>query len=152
MRVVLILNNAPWHACESVRPTLTEHSHLERYRLPRYSPRLNVIERFWRVFRRRATHHWLFDTLADLKRSVRNCLGNYQTLRDRIGSLIKGCYAGPPKLTRSAALCLGQQLYCMMETVSVPRALNRVPSRAYLRRNISPPGGHGPMDSLSHPG
>jgi transposase len=38
---------------------------------PSYSPQLNPIERFWKKLRRRATHNRLFDTLADLKKSVR---------------------------------------------------------------------------------
>src|SRR5262245_37251353 len=40
-----------------------------RKRLPSYSPPLNVLERFWKRLRRRATHNRWFDTLADLKRS-----------------------------------------------------------------------------------
>ena len=47
------------------------NSHLEFKRLPSHSPQLNVIEGFRRVLRRRATHNRLFDSLADLKRSIR---------------------------------------------------------------------------------
>jgi DDE superfamily endonuclease len=54
---------------------------LEFKRLPSYSPHLNVIERFWRVLRRRATHNRLFDRLADLKRSIRSSLCYFQTVR-----------------------------------------------------------------------
>jgi transposase len=102
-RVVLIIDNAPWHAGGPVREALADNPHLELYRLPGYSPCLNVVERFWRLLRRRATHNRLFDTLGDLKRSVRNSLCYFQTMRHRIGSLIKGCYPGPPKPTVSPA-------------------------------------------------
>jgi transposase len=91
-RVVLIIDNAPWHAGEVVRQVLAEHPHLELKRLPSYSPQLNVIERFWKLLRRRATHNRLFDTLADLKRSVRNSLSYFQTVRQRIRTLIADCY------------------------------------------------------------
>jgi len=64
-----------------------------------YSPQLNVIERLWKILRRRATHNRLFDTLADLKRSLRSCLGYYQTVRNKIHSLIAGCYAPPQEQT-----------------------------------------------------
>src|SRR3954447_19507359 len=73
-RVVLIIDNAPWHRGGPIDEALAEQSHLEFYRLPSYSPQLNVIERFWRALRRRATHNRLFDTLADLKRSLRASL------------------------------------------------------------------------------
>ena len=63
---------------------------MEFYRLPSYSPQLNPIERFWKVLRRRATHNRLFETLGDLKRSVRNSLRYFQTVRSRVKQLING--------------------------------------------------------------
>ena len=47
---------------QPVDEALAENPHLEFKRLPSYSPQLNVIERFWKVLRRRATHNRLFDT------------------------------------------------------------------------------------------
>jgi transposase len=99
-RVVLIIDNAPWHAGEPIRRALTDNPHLELYRLPGYSPCLNVIERFWKKLRRRATHNRLFDTLADLKRSIRASLCYFQTLRHQVAALVAGCYP-PPKQTTS---------------------------------------------------
>ena len=87
-RVVLLIDNAPWHAGDPVRQALAEHPQLELYRLPSYSPQLNPIERFWKVLRRRATHNRLFDTLADLKRAIRNSLCYFQTMRDRVRRLM----------------------------------------------------------------
>ena len=101
-RVVLIIDNAPWHQGEAVRQALDDNPHLELYRLPSYSPKLNVIERFWKLLRRRATHNRLFDTLADLMRSIRNSLCYFQTLRHRIASLVAGCYEA--KTTASSNL------------------------------------------------
>jgi hypothetical protein len=37
--------------------------------------------RFWKKLRRRATHNRLFDTLADLKASLRASLCYFQTMR-----------------------------------------------------------------------
>jgi len=89
-RVVLLIDNAPWHAGELIREALADHPHLELQRLPSYSPQLNPIERFWRVLRRRATHNRLFDTLADLRRSLRSSLSYYQTVRHPVRSLLNG--------------------------------------------------------------
>jgi transposase len=91
-RVVLIIDNAPWHRGKPIEEALAEHPHLEFYRLPSYSPQLNPIERLWKSLRRRATHNRYFDSLADLKRSIRASLSYYQTVRGRIRSLIAGCY------------------------------------------------------------
>jgi transposase len=80
---------------------LADHPHLEFYRLPSYSPQLNVIERFWKLLRRRATHNRLFDRLADLRQSIRASLSYYQTMRGRVRSLIAECYTLPAKQTAS---------------------------------------------------
>jgi transposase len=101
-RVVVVIDNAPWHAGEPVAKALADHSHLEVKRLPSYSPQLNVIERFWKLLRRRATHNRLFDTLADLKRSIRASLSYFQTLRQRIQTLIAKCYPLPMEQTASS--------------------------------------------------
>lgn len=89
-RVVLVIDNAPWHRGQSVNEALADNPHLEFYRLPSYSPKLNPIERFWKVLRRRATHNRLFETLGDLKHSVRNSLRYFQTVRSRVKQLING--------------------------------------------------------------
>jgi transposase len=89
-RVVLIIDNAPWHRGKPIDEALAEHPHLEFKRLPSYSPQLNPIERFWKVLRRRATHNRLFDTIADLKKSARASLSYFQTVRQRVLTLIKG--------------------------------------------------------------
>jgi len=103
-RVVLIVDNAPWHRGRLIDEVLGEHRHLEFYRLPSYSPQLNVIERFWKLLRRRATHNRFFDTLSELKQALRASLCYYQTMRGRIKSLIEGCYTRPRNQTDSAGL------------------------------------------------
>ncbi len=44
MRVVLIIDNAPWHRGEPIDRALADHPHPGFYRLPSYSPQLNVID------------------------------------------------------------------------------------------------------------
>jgi transposase len=100
-RVVLILDNAPWHRGGPIDEALADCPHLEFYRLPSYSPQLNVIERSWKVLRRRATDNRLFDGLPGLKRTIRASLCYYQTMRGRVRSLIAGCYTLPAKQTPS---------------------------------------------------
>ena len=87
-RVVLLIDNAPWHAGQAVKEALADNPHLQFKRLPSYSPQLNPIERFWKMLRRRATHNRLFDSLADLKDSIRNSLRYFQTMRGRVKTLL----------------------------------------------------------------
>ncbi len=101
-RVVVLIDNAPWYGGELIQQALADHPNLELKRLPRYSPQLNVIERFWKLLRRRATHHRLFDTLANLKRSLRASLCYFQTVRQRIHTLIAKCYPQPVNQTASS--------------------------------------------------
>ena len=98
-RVVLVIDNAPWHRGALITKTRHRFPHLELYRLPSYSPQLQVIERFWRVLRRRATHNRLFLTLAQLKHALRNSLCYYQTLKHRVLSVIQS----PKKRTQLSA-------------------------------------------------
>jgi transposase len=89
-RVVLVIDNAPWHRGQLIDEALRDNPHLDFKRLPSYSPRLNPIERFWKKLRRRATHNRLFDTLADLKASLRASLCYFQTLRPKVKSILQG--------------------------------------------------------------
>jgi transposase len=88
-RVVVVIDKASWHRGAVVTAVLEAFPHLELYPLPSSSPQLQVIERFWKVLRRRATHNRLFPTLAQLKRTLRNNLCYYQTLKHRILSVIQ---------------------------------------------------------------
>jgi transposase len=103
-RVVLILDNAPWHRGEPTDEALADNPHLEFKRLPSYSPQLNAIEHFWKLLRRRATHNRLSESLASLKRSIRASLCYFQTVKRRIRRLVAKCYARPENRTASAGL------------------------------------------------
>ena len=87
--VVLVIDRAPWHKGALIDAVLAECPHLAFYPLPRYSPQLQVIERLWKVLRRRATHNRLFATLAALKQALRSSLCYYQTLKTRVLTLIQ---------------------------------------------------------------
>jgi hypothetical protein len=93
--VVILIDNAPWHAGEPIQQALVEYPQLELKRLPSSNPQLNVIERFGKLLRRWATHNRLFDTLADLKRSIHASLCYFQSVRQRIQTLIAKCYPPP---------------------------------------------------------
>ena len=92
-----MIDNAPWHRGTPIDEAMRENPHLEFKRLPSYSPQLNPIERFWKVLRRRATHNRLFDAISDLKTSIRASLSYFQTVRQRVLTLINGRRKKSPK-------------------------------------------------------
>jgi transposase len=98
-RVVIVVDKASWHKGALIKQVLADHPHLERYPLPSYSPKLQVIERFWKLLRRRATHNRLFETMAKLKQALRSSVCYYQTLTHRLLTLI----ASRRKRTKSSA-------------------------------------------------
>jgi transposase len=102
--VVLLIDNAPWHAGRVIEEALGENPHLRLKRLPSYSPQLNPIERLWKALRRRATHNRLFDTLADLKRSLRASLCYFQTMRGRVKTLLRGTRKKKANRTASSSV------------------------------------------------
>ena len=98
--VVITIDNAPWHRGALMAQVLAAYPHLRVKRLPSYSPQLNVIERFWRVLRRQATHNRLFAHMAALRATLRNNLCYYQSLRQKVLSLIES----PRKTKKEAKL------------------------------------------------
>jgi DDE superfamily endonuclease len=98
--VVITIDNAPWHRGTVIDQVRAASPHLHVYRLPSYSPQLNVIERFWRVLRRRAPHNRLFASMAVLRATLRNKICYFQTMRQKVLSLIDS----PRKAQKAAKL------------------------------------------------
>ena len=103
-RVVLIIDNAPWHRGKLIDEAMAASPHLEFKRLPSYSPQLNIIEHFWKLLRRRATHNRFFESMADLKRAIRASLGYFQSTKKRLRRLVAKSYIRPDVRKTSAGL------------------------------------------------
>jgi transposase len=86
--VLLTLENAPWHQGAGIAAVLAAHPQLPLSRLPSSSPHLNLIERFWRVLRRRATHNRLFETRAEVRTALRASFCYCHTMRHKVLSLV----------------------------------------------------------------
>jgi transposase len=81
-------DTAPWHRGGGIAEVRAAQPHVQLYRLPRYSPQLNDIERWWRVLRRRATHNRLFASMRELRTALRASFCYFQTVRHKILSLL----------------------------------------------------------------
>jgi len=70
-KMVLLLDNGRYHHARALRPFLEKHSsHLSLEFLPPYSPKLNPIERVWKLIRKLCTHDTYFAELDLLKDAV----------------------------------------------------------------------------------
>jgi len=98
--VGITIDNAPWHRGVGVDEVVAAPPHLRWYRLPSSSPQLNGIERFWRVLRRRATHHRLCASMVALRTTLRNKISYFQTMKQRVLSFIES----PRKAKKAAKL------------------------------------------------
>ena len=81
-------DTAPWPQGAGIAQVLAAHPHLQLYRFPSYSPQPDLIERFWRVLRRRAAHDRLFATMAELRTALRASLCYVRTMGHKVVSLL----------------------------------------------------------------
>jgi transposase len=86
--VLITLDNAPGPQGTAMTEVLAAPPHLPLYRFPSYSPQLNLIERFWRVLGRRATHKRLFESRRELRGALRASFCYFHTMRHKVLSLI----------------------------------------------------------------
>ena len=78
-RMILILDNAPYHHAHLLQPFRREHRRVLRLDyLPPYSPELNPIERVWKLARRLCTHNQYFPKLQDLIDAVSRQMAAWQ--------------------------------------------------------------------------
>lgn len=78
LRVVLLVDGAPWHRGRLVEEALKRNPHLLLYKLPPYSPQLQPIERLWRPLRFDVSHNRLYDTLPEHVAALEGRLREYK--------------------------------------------------------------------------
>ncbi len=89
-RLVLILDNARYHHARLLQPFRREHRRVLRLDyLPPYSPKLNPIERVWKLTRRLCTHNQYFPELQDLVDAVSRADGRLAKTKFYVASSIR---------------------------------------------------------------
>jgi transposase len=76
---VVILDNAPWHTSQSVGNKITEWENkgMFIFRLPTYSPHLNLIETLWRKMKLEWIKPQAYENKQTLHDAINNILTNY---------------------------------------------------------------------------
>ena len=69
--IIMCLDNCRSHFTKKVRSFLEKNKNFFFLFLPPYSPDLNLIERLWKLLRMRVTHNFLFKSLEELEKSIK---------------------------------------------------------------------------------
>jgi transposase len=80
-RFILYLDNARYYHAECVQEWLARHPEFHLEHVPAYSPNLNLIERLWKLLRKKAFTRWhkTFEAMEDAVSEVLDHLEDYRT-------------------------------------------------------------------------
>jgi transposase len=85
----VVLDNARYNHSKELKAWLArDDCRIEVIYLPAYAPNLNLIERFWWLFKKSAIYNEYFPTFADFKAAVDGFFARLDDYRDEILSLI----------------------------------------------------------------
>jgi transposase len=97
--ISVVLDNARYnHSAEIKSYICGEECRIKLVYLPAYAPNLNLIERFWWLFKKKTLYNEHFPTFAEFKAAVDKFFANLASYRREILSLITGTfhYIGAP--------------------------------------------------------
>jgi len=84
----LVLDNAKYFKAKIVRLWLKEHSKLNLFFLPPYSPNLNLIERFWNFVKNNLVKNKYYREYKVFRAKVFQFLNNIDEYRNELKSLM----------------------------------------------------------------
>lgn len=70
-KITVICDNAGYYRSKAVRAYL-ETSRIQLFFLPPYSPNLNLIERFWKFFKKQVLYNRYYEAFEDFRKACRN--------------------------------------------------------------------------------
>lgn len=86
--VTVVMDNASYQRCEFARRAAREYQ-IEVLFLPPYSPNLNLIERLWKLVKKRALANRYFDSFAKFTAAIDGCLDAVnEELKEEVDSLL----------------------------------------------------------------
>ncbi len=86
-RRLIVLDTAPSNHAGSVTAA-AKVLRIQLLYLPPYSPKLNLIERFWTFLRRTVARNRFDATFAEVRTAVQNALNNIAIYQDDLASLL----------------------------------------------------------------
>jgi transposase len=89
----VVLDNARYnHSAEIKAYTSGEGCRIKLVYLPAYAPNLNLIERFWWLFKKKTLYNEHFPTFVEFKAAVDKFFADLASYRGEINSLITGAF------------------------------------------------------------
>lgn len=85
--IYVIVDNAKYHFSKAVQAWL-KGSRIKLVRLPTYSPELNLIERLWKVFKKRVMYNKYYKTFEEFKAACFNFFKNQRHYINEIESIM----------------------------------------------------------------
>ena len=85
--LTIFFDNARYDRSKAVRAYL-EHSRINLQFLPPYAPNLNLIERFWKFFKRQVLYNRYYETFADYKAACKQFFANLDSHARQLRSLL----------------------------------------------------------------
>jgi transposase len=82
-----VLDNAPYNKAPAVRKAAAA-LRIQLLYLPTYSPNLNLIERLWKLLKRKVARNRFYPTFADFRAAVQHFLNNLDQYQDELASLM----------------------------------------------------------------
>jgi transposase len=86
-RIFVICDNASYYRSQEVR-AFVEHSRIELVFLPPYSPNLNLIERFWKFFKKRILYDTYYENFKDFQQACERFFRNASAYAAQLRSLL----------------------------------------------------------------
>jgi transposase len=86
-RIYVICDNAGYYRSQAVQHFL-ESSKIELIFLPSYSPNLNLIERFWKFFKKQVLYNKYYDTFSKFRKACEQFFQSSHTYADQLRSLL----------------------------------------------------------------
>jgi len=84
-KIVMILDNSRIHHAKFIQPFLEENKdRLDLVFLPPYSPRLNLIEGFWKWLKERVVYNVFYGTVAQIRANVRSFVNYVNEHKDEV--------------------------------------------------------------------
>ena len=86
-RITIICDNARYYRSKAVSDYL-EHSRIDLLFLPPYSPNLNLIERFWKFFKRQVLYNRYYEAFDDYKAACQQFFRDLDSYASQLRSLL----------------------------------------------------------------